>query len=74
MPTVIEDRSCRDEQIENMIHDAFGYHPSNERVNPVEEVVPPSNQTTNDNLKELHELMRDGEQKLYDGCDKDNVV
>ncbi|KAF7842101.1 hypothetical protein G2W53_004399 [Senna tora] len=38
MPTVIEDRSCRDEQIENMIHDAFGYHPSNERVNPVEEV------------------------------------
>ncbi|KAF7808711.1 uncharacterized protein G2W53_035454 [Senna tora] len=40
MPTVIEDRSCRDEQIENMIHDAFGYHPSNERVDPVEEVVP----------------------------------
>ncbi|KAF7824051.1 serine/threonine-protein phosphatase 7 long form-like protein [Senna tora] len=54
MPTIIGDRSLRDDKIEDMIHDAFRYHPSKERVDEVEEVIlSDTNEAHSDDIKHL---------------------
>ena len=54
--------------MQDMVRDAFRVHQENTKVEEVE--VPPSLQIMNDDAKEFYELIRDGQQNLYEGCEK----
>ena len=54
----------------NMVNDAFGYHQySNDMVDD-KEMGPESSHARNDDIGDFVELMQDGQESLYEGCDK----
>ncbi|XP_068486941.1 uncharacterized protein [Phaseolus vulgaris] len=54
----------------DMVNDAFGHHQySNDMVNDREPSAQPSH-TVNDDIEDFFELMQDGQESLYEGCDK----
>ena len=59
-----EDNEC------DMVNDAFGYHQySNDTVDN-KEIGPESSHVENDDIGDFVELMQDGQESLYEGCDK----
>nr|KYP50657.1 hypothetical protein KK1_027594 [Cajanus cajan] len=54
----------------DMVNDAFGHFVYNNDVEDDEDLIPKSSQMMPDDIVEYFELMKDGQQSLYDGCDK----
>nr|KYP46553.1 hypothetical protein KK1_031844 [Cajanus cajan] len=65
-----EDKSPTNDPICDMVNDAFGNFVYNNDVEDYENLIPESSQIMPDDIVEYFELMKDGQQSLYDGCDK----
>ena len=67
---------CIEKSIQNMIDDAFGIsrHHGQEPNVPLEPIVEDEeinvNEGSSEQIKEFYELVRDGNQELYEGCSK----
>nr|KYP39706.1 hypothetical protein KK1_038992 [Cajanus cajan] len=70
MPQQNGERIVINDSICDMVNDAFGHHSNNNDMEEDDDVCPEASQTIPDDIIELLELMRDGEQSLYEGCDK----
>ncbi|XP_020209008.1 uncharacterized protein LOC109793945 [Cajanus cajan] len=70
IPQQNEDRVVVDDPICDMVNDAFGNFVYNDNVVNDEDICLESSQMMSDEIKEYLELMHDGQQSLYEGCDK----
>lgn len=70
MPQPNEDKVLINDPICDMINDTFGHHPDNNDMEEDKDVCLEASQTMSDDIIELLEVMRDGEQSLYKGFDK----
>ena len=70
MSDEIQDRIVVNDPICDMVNDAFGHHPSNEDMEEDGRMDPHSNQCMSDDSATFLELIKDGQQSLYEGCEK----
>ncbi|XP_027351197.1 uncharacterized protein LOC113862307 [Abrus precatorius] len=70
MSREIEDRVIASDPICDMVNDLFRNHISRDEMQENDDICPQSNQALPDNSAEFLELIRDGQQSLYEGCDK----
>jgi len=54
----------------DMINDAFGYHQYNDDMVDDKETGAESSHNMNDDLGDFFQLMQEGQESLYEGCDK----
>jgi len=54
----------------DMINDAFGYHQYNDGMVDDKETGRESSHNMNDDLGDFFQLMQEGQESLYEGCDK----
>jgi len=54
----------------DMVNDAFGYHQYNNDMVDDKEMGPESSHAGNDDIGDFVDLMKDGQESLYEGCDK----
>ncbi|KAL2330400.1 hypothetical protein Fmac_017981 [Flemingia macrophylla] len=70
MPQHNEARVVANDSICDMVNDAFGNFVYNETMEDVEDICHELSQMMPDEIAEYLELMHDGQQSLYEGCDK----
>lgn len=66
MPQPNEDRVHSNDSICDMVNDAFRPYPDNNDMEEDKDMSPKASQTMLDDITELLELMKDGEQSLYE--------
>ena len=70
MPQEDNERIVENHLMCDMVNDAFGHHQySNDMVND-KETSAQSSHIVNDDIEDFLELMQDGQESLYEGCDK----